>query len=263
MDEWKLLQLDVIPDTWSKNDDGSPKRLDHYWSKIFSMESSTGGVKYKLLCIVVKSCLCLQHGNASVERSLSDNKNTLTVTRSNLGDETLMGLRRAKEYARASQGAHNVVVTKEMVSAVQHSHRLFMKRKEEENIEKRLGEQRQRQKAEEEKKEKERLEKVEKTKDCLEKKENKLEDDEKRAGEQLDIVERSLSDATASMKVAIATGDILGVSVASDMVESAIKRLGNAKMHRENQVKQRKKIGKRRESMMNVLLGNAKKVKNM
>ena len=48
----------------------------------------------------MKSCLSFQHGNASVERSLADNNNTLTAERMKLSDEALAGLRRAKEHAR-------------------------------------------------------------------------------------------------------------------------------------------------------------------
>ena len=57
---------------------------------------------------VVKSFLSLPNGNASVERSLSDNKNKLINKRINLKEETLMALGRAKEYARDRGGTHNV-----------------------------------------------------------------------------------------------------------------------------------------------------------
>ena len=69
--------------------------------------SSNGERKYKLLSKVVKS-LSLPNGNASVERSLSDNENTLTNERINSKEETLMALRRTKEYAWDCGRAHNV-----------------------------------------------------------------------------------------------------------------------------------------------------------
>ena len=65
-------------------------------------------LKYGLLKKVVCSSLTIQNGNADCERSLSDNKNTLSAERTNLGYETLMGLRRMKEHARSLGGAHMV-----------------------------------------------------------------------------------------------------------------------------------------------------------
>ena len=46
--------------------------------------SYNGERKYILLSKVVKSFLLIPNGNASAERSLSDNKNTLTRERTNL-----------------------------------------------------------------------------------------------------------------------------------------------------------------------------------
>ena len=64
-----------------------------YWAKVFDIQNAAGERKYTLLWKVVKSCLSLQNSNASVDRSLSHNKNTLRPERNNLSDESLMGLR--------------------------------------------------------------------------------------------------------------------------------------------------------------------------
>ena len=61
-----------------------------------------------LYLVVVKSFLAMPNGNANVERSLSDNKNTLTSERTSMTKGTLEGLRRAKEYARSCGGAYNM-----------------------------------------------------------------------------------------------------------------------------------------------------------
>ena len=108
-DQWKLYQAEDIPEEWHTDIlMDVPKRLDHYWAKVLKIKSESGTKKYSLLSKVVKSCLSLHNGNASVERSLSDNKNTLTSERTKLSDEALMGLRKAKEHARSCGGAHNV-----------------------------------------------------------------------------------------------------------------------------------------------------------
>ena len=44
--------------------------------------------------------MSLHHENASVEHSLSDNKNTLIVERTKFKDSTLLALRKTKEHAR-------------------------------------------------------------------------------------------------------------------------------------------------------------------
>ena len=115
-DQWKLLQMETVSESWHTNEDGTHKRLDVYWAKIFDIKSDNGEKKYDLIAKVMKSCLTLQNGNAAVERSLSDNKNTLTAKRTNLSDDTLMGLRRMKEHARSAGGAHNVdTISKELI----------------------------------------------------------------------------------------------------------------------------------------------------
>ena len=108
-DEWRLYQSEEIDEIWIKDPEtGKFRRLDFYWSNVFKVLSSSGDKKYLFLSKVVKSFLSIPNGNAGVERSLSDNKNTLTTERVKLKEETLTALRRAKEFARDIGGAHNV-----------------------------------------------------------------------------------------------------------------------------------------------------------
>ena len=74
-----------------------------------------------MLPVLVKSILCLQNGNAAVERSLSDNKNTLNSERFNLLPETLVGLRRLKDHVRKAGGAHCVSINDQMVDGMNGS----------------------------------------------------------------------------------------------------------------------------------------------
>ena len=71
-----------------------------YWVKVFDVRNGGGERKYALFSKVIKSCLSLQNSSASVERSISDNKNTLRFERKSLLDKSLMELRRIKEHAR-------------------------------------------------------------------------------------------------------------------------------------------------------------------
>ena len=124
-DEWKIYQAEddnkIVVDT--------KERVDHYWRKIFRITSSSGAPKYVTLPKLVKSVLSLQNSNADVEMSLSDNKNTCTKDRVNLLPETLIGLRRMKEYARSKGGSHCIVVNDKIIEGMASA-----KRKDDERI---------------------------------------------------------------------------------------------------------------------------------
>ena len=112
-DEWLMYQVE--PDNEIGNGDG---RVDHYWRAVLAIKSYSGELKYTLLGTLVKSVLSLHHGNAAVERSLSDNKNTYSPERVNLLPETLIGLRRMKKYVRSKGSAHNIVVSEKMLQSM-------------------------------------------------------------------------------------------------------------------------------------------------
>ena len=70
-----------------------------YWVKVFHIRNGGGERKYTLLSKVTKSCHSIQNSSASVDRSISDNENTLIPERSSVLDESLMELSRIKEQA--------------------------------------------------------------------------------------------------------------------------------------------------------------------
>ena len=96
---------------------------------MFKIKRTSGETKYNQLQKVVKSVLSLQNANAAVERSLSNNKITLTKERIDLLPETLIGLRRMKEYARHKGGSHCIVFTQNMLEGMEET-----KRKNDERI---------------------------------------------------------------------------------------------------------------------------------
>ena len=58
-----------------------------------------------------------------VERSLSDNKNTLTKEQIGLLPETLIDLQQMKEYARHKGGSHCIVFTQNMLEGMKEAKR--------------------------------------------------------------------------------------------------------------------------------------------
>ena len=82
VDEWRALQAENIDKSWYEeeivDDEGKSTtkliRVDHFWRKIFKIKLPSGLNKYTVLPKVLKTLLSIHHGNADVERSLSDNK---------------------------------------------------------------------------------------------------------------------------------------------------------------------------------------------
>ena len=85
-------------------------RVDNYWAKVFGIQTATGDNKFNLLARVVKSALCSHQENAYVERSHSDNKNTVTDERNRLSELTINGLRLAKDFVHAHDGEMSKVM---------------------------------------------------------------------------------------------------------------------------------------------------------
>ena len=104
-DEWRLYMVESEENLKKAN---ICKKGDHYWSAVFEFITAYDSVEYTTLQRVVKAFLSFANGNTAVERSLSDNKNTVTCERSKLMEETIVGIRLMKEYARKHGGAHNV-----------------------------------------------------------------------------------------------------------------------------------------------------------
>ena len=110
-------------------------------SLIFGIFKEKESTRY---CQFIKSCWSLQNSNANVKRSHSDNNNTLRLERSSFSNESLMGLRQIKDYARKRTGAEDVDtidkgITKEMLVANSN----YINRKKEE-AERLLGKSRKR-----------------------------------------------------------------------------------------------------------------------
>ena len=95
-DEWRLYQAEDDHKVLKKPN----QRVDLYWHEAFKVKTTSGETRYNQLRKVGKSVLYLQNGNAAIERSVSDNKNTLTKGQIGLLPETLIGLQQIKEYAR-------------------------------------------------------------------------------------------------------------------------------------------------------------------
>ena len=79
------------------------------------MESrdSSGDIRYRVLSKLLKVILTIVHGNADVERSLSENKKVLTKERSLMTDASLNAIRTTKHAVRVigSASVENMPIT--------------------------------------------------------------------------------------------------------------------------------------------------------
>ena len=201
----------------------------------------------------------MQNRNAAVERSLSDNKNTLTAERVKLSDEALMGLRRMKEEARSVDGAHNVDTSKPVIERMRNAHALYVARKKEEEVQLKKKLDLEKAQLEEEKRRQEDLKKAEARKTELDQREKNLQEDESKASEELQVAQELMKSANASLDAAIAEGDMVKIKSAREMHVMAEKKYAQFSEHKKAQDKARQSIGSKRKSAFDKLLNSSKK----
>ena len=134
-DEWKLYQAENIPEEWyvlnTGSTDGAVKysRIDDYWMKIFGKKTSSGTPMFTVLQKFVKASLCLTHGNAEVERSVSVSKRVLNPERTLLSDDSINALRSTKDAVRVlgSGQAHLMHVAPTMREARSAAYAMYRK----------------------------------------------------------------------------------------------------------------------------------------
>ena len=76
---------------------------------------------------------------------------------------------------------------------------------------------------------------------------------------QEEILQRMLKDAQVKMDVAIKENDIVGITVAKEMLTVANEKLSALTVHRNEQAKISQKIGKKRKAQVENLVENVKK----
>ena len=98
------------------------------------------------------------------------------------------------------------------------------------------------------------IEKEEKRKEVLDEKEMKLQKDEEETMQQEEVLQQMLKDGQVKMDVTIKENDMLGVTVAKEMLTAANEKLSALTVHRNEQAKIRQKLGKREKRKLKTLL---------
>lgn len=93
IDEWKMLQMETVPDFKG--------RIDSYSDKILKKTNEAGQQKYREVGKVIKTALSMSHGNADVERRFSVSRWALTEDKASTCERTLNAILVIKDTLKA------------------------------------------------------------------------------------------------------------------------------------------------------------------
>ncbi|KAG0420201.1 hypothetical protein HPB47_003613, partial [Ixodes persulcatus] len=102
---------------------------DSYWAAALASGTSNSVTqKYPLLTVFIRALLSLPLGNADCERGFSENKH-ITDSRANLGIAAVNGILQVKSFVKHfDSDPSRVPLTRELLKAVQRSHKTYLKR---------------------------------------------------------------------------------------------------------------------------------------
>lgn len=247
LDEWNLYMLESENELNETH--AHEGRVDKYWAGVLGKKNVNGEMKYKVLSKVVKSALTLAHGNADCERSLSANKRTLTHERSAMGEMTLLGIRAIKDAVRRAGGPHKVMITSEMRKAAQSAHNAYKKRMA---ISKELEEQAKIKEARDDQIEKERAEHIKKNNKELIADTKELAKEERKHQQVLKEASQMIESANSQLTEALKKKNFLEVSIAQAIIESANKKMQNARTEIESTHKKRKVLDSKKRKALDL-----------
>ena len=144
--------------------------------------------------------LSLNHADSAVERSLSDNNNTVQTERNNMLEETIISLRRMKEHAQSKVGAESVVISKSMLNHINDAKRKDAERQRKEKEAMEDASRLQKQKVEEEHKKKIILEDTIRSKMILGEKERAMLKEKEKLNKDFEVAQRTLTDASVCLQ---------------------------------------------------------------
>ena len=148
-----------------------------------------------------------------------------------------------------------------ITTVVRRAHRKFTERKQREAEEKRKLDKLAKEKAAEEARQKELIDEAQKRSKSLNKKEVQLQSDEQKLEEDYAVSTRMLESVNKQLTEGLEANDMVAVSVAKSLMQSACSMLREASIHRNEQSKIRTAIGSKRKSAFRKLMTAAKKKK--
>ena len=207
---------------------------------------------------MIKSVLTLAHGNADVERSLSDNRNTVNPERTDLGIHTINGLRMAKDEVNQMNEVHHLNLSSKQIRLVKRAKQVYSERlrkeKEESDKVKRelLGKKQEKEMIQ---KEREKTKKFNESLDIQNTGETEIQEktlaaEEKEFSNMLKSAEVLLKQATTKLSMDLKEKDVIETQVAQGMLESAESRMEKGRRGTEDCQQKRQDLNKKRFAIM-------------
>ena len=217
-DEWRLY----LHDKDIKKPD-KDTRVDHYWRRIFKLQTTNGNSRYLLLTRIVKTALVLPHGNSNVERGISVNSRMLTNERNKWSEVTINGLHATKDMIKFSDPqlhrSERIQVTKKLLNSVRSAHTAYRQKCEEEREEEERKKEKEKEEADFARRQQE-MEALKAKDTSLLTKETTLNEKEKELRENLGVG-NPLVDGNNKLKNSVRISDKAGISAADLMIETA------------------------------------------
>lgn len=254
VDEYKVYQERNIPGDWIETRDGdttTSQRIDHYWAKVLDIKTLSGEKMFPKLAKLVKATLCLSHGNADVERSLSVAKKVLGTERTLLTAESINGLRRVDDAVKSEGGKiPRMTYSKEMLKSARHAHSQYRSRLDEVNRAQELRRKEQQDRDEEiaRKREEERLyeERKRKHKDA----ENKMQTEHKELQEELNVAGKLFKDTNDKLARAAKKKDYKEIPVLQAILETAMEKMTSAQRKLDKWQTERESLDRKRMKLL-------------
>ena len=130
-DEWRMYQLDKIPDNWYTIAEQPEKheRIDVYWNKVSGIKNDFGVINYPQVIKMVKSALIFAHGNSDVESGFSESGKSITHERVSLGELFINAIRCTSDGIKAFNNDPSAVpITKELLQLGRSAHANYVQR---------------------------------------------------------------------------------------------------------------------------------------
>ena len=232
------------------NKEGQLIRVDHYWNNVLSLTNASGEMKYPFLRKLVLTCLCLPHGNADVERSLSINKKLVTAERTLLAEESVNGLRLTRDAVSMYKKIDDIPITKGMLSSVRLAHSKYKERIEAEKADALLLEAKRKEDAQKQKEEKEKREKQQHEKRKLNDKEKEVKKSEAELKIDMERANQIFDEANDRLVKAIKNKDFKEINLAQSLLDVARSNLQKIRVAMDKCMEDRNDIGKKRMRMI-------------
>jgi hypothetical protein len=226
-------------------------RVDCYWNKIFNLTNEVGEKKYPELPKVIKVALSLSHGNVDIERRFSVSRWALTEDKTLTCDRTFNAIMLIKDALKIFGNKPELVpMTSKLIAMGQSAHKHYTMYLEEQ---KRLKEEKEKQKEEEirlatEKEEK--LKQAEESREKITEIENKISQRKRDHEASSKASNRLFVEANERLKKAVEKGDLQEVGVAQGMLKRVKTMLETEKQKFKEMENLRKNVDKRKNNLI-------------